>query len=47
MKVKVRCIRDYYDLDLNTIIRASEEDPNYERVITRERADVLIEKELV
>ena len=47
MKVKVRCIRDYFDLELGTIIRANPEDPNYERVITRERADKLLELNLI
>ena len=47
MKVKVRCIRDYFDLELDTIIRANPEDPNYERVITRERADKLLELNLI
>ena len=47
MKVKVRCIRDYFDLELNTIIKANPEDPNYERVITRERADKLLELNLI
>ena len=44
MKVKVRCIRTYYDLELGCIIEPKPEDKNYERVITRERADVIIDK---
>ena len=44
MKVKVRCIKNYYDLELNTLITPDENDGNHERVITRERADEIIEK---
>lgn len=44
MKVKVRCVRDYFDLELNKLIKPNENDDNYERVITRERADEIIDK---
>lgn len=44
MKVKVRCLRNYFDLELNKLITASKEDKNYERIITRERADEIIDK---
>ena len=44
MKVKVRCVKNYYDLELNTLITPSVEDKNYERIITRERADEIIDK---
>lgn len=44
MKVKVRCVRDYFDLELNKLIKPNEKDDNYERVITRERADEIIDK---
>lgn len=44
MKVKVRCVRDYFDLELNKLIKPDENDDNYERVITRERADEIIDK---
>lgn len=44
MKVKVRCVRDYFDLELNKLIQPNEKDANYERVITRERADEIIDK---
>ena len=41
MKVKVRCIKEYYDLELGVVIKPTAEDKNYERVITRDRADTL------
>lgn len=44
MKVKVRCLRNYFDLELNKLIKPDENDVNYERIITRERADEIIEK---
>lgn len=44
MKVKVRCVRDYFDLELNKLIKPDTNDENYERVITRERADEIIDK---
>lgn len=44
MKVRVRCVRDYFDLELNKLIKPNEKDDNYERVITRERADEIIDK---
>lgn len=47
MNVKVRCIRDYYDLELNKLVQAKPEDENYERIISRERADVLEDLDLI
>ena len=47
MKVKVKCIKEYYDLDIKTLIKPVETDPNYERIISKERADVLVDKNLV
>lgn len=47
MKVKVRCIKSYYDLELKTIVTNSPSDKNYERIIKSERAKYLEEKELV
>lgn len=44
MKVKVRCVRDYFDLKLNKLIQPKEDDENYERIITRERAEEIIDK---
>lgn len=44
MKVKVRCVKDYFDLELNELIKPDEKDKNYERIISRERADEIIEK---
>lgn len=44
MKVKVRCLREYFDLELNTKIKPEENDNNYERIISRKRADEIIEK---
>lgn len=44
MKVKVRCVKEYYDIELGCFIKPSVSDPNFERVITRERADYVIDK---
>lgn len=44
MKVKVRCTKKYYDLELKCIIEPTPEDKNYERVISRERADEIVER---
>ena len=47
MKVKVRCIQTYKDKELltdgnATRITPSEEDKNYERIVSEERANVLV-----
>lgn len=53
MKVRVRCKQQYVDMELSKqegktiLITPSKDDPNYERTITRERADVLEELNLV
>ena len=47
MKVKVRCVKEYYDLELKVTITPSSADSNYERIVTRERADVLEDLGLV
>ena len=44
MKVKVRCVKDYFDMVLGCAVRSTPEDPNYERIISRQRADEIIEK---
>lgn len=44
MKVKVRCVRDYYDLEINKLVRPDVNDVNYERIISRERAEEIIDK---
>lgn len=44
MKVKVRCVKKYFDIELNRFIEPDKEDKNYERIITRERANEIIEK---
>ena len=44
MKVKVRCIKEYYDLELKVFIKPIKEDENYERVISKMRADEIIER---
>lgn len=41
--VKVQCIRDYNDLQLNKLV-TTKDDPF---IVTKERAEVLVEKELV
>ena len=47
MKVKVQCVRNYYDMELKTNITTNPEDKNYERIISRERADYLVSLGLV
>lgn len=41
MKAKIRCINDYFDLEINKMITRSPEDENYERIVSRERAEHL------
>ena len=43
MKAKVRCIRKYKDIELDKVISPTHDDPNYERVITMDRAEDLAE----
>ena len=47
MKVKVRCIKEYFDLELGKLIKPTPKDENYERIISRERADVLEDLDLI
>lgn len=42
MKAKVRCIETYNDTELNIKITNNSDDKNYERVVSKERADVLV-----
>lgn len=42
MKVKVRCIETYNDTELNIKITNNSDDKNYERIVSKERADVLV-----
>ena len=44
MKVKVECVFDYYDLELNTLVTPNDDDKNKFRVTTNERAEEIIEK---
>ncbi len=41
MKTEVKCIKKYFDNELKTIVKPNEEDANYIREVSRERADVL------
>lgn len=47
MKAKVRCIKTYFDLELSKQISNDPTDKNYERIISKERADHLEELGLV
>lgn len=42
MKAKVRCIETYNDTELNIKITNNSDDKNYERVVSKERADLLV-----
>lgn len=44
MKVKVECVFEYFDLELGKSITAKETDKNKYRIISKERADEIIEK---
>lgn len=44
MKVKVRCVKNYFDVELQRLIEPKETDDNYERIISRQRADEIIER---
>lgn len=44
MKVKVECVFDYYDVELNTLVTPNDDDKNKFRVTTNERAEEIIEK---
>ena len=44
MKVKVECVFEYYDLELGKSITPNETDKNKYRIISKERAEEIIEK---
>lgn len=44
MKVKVECVSQYTDLELHTDVTPNEDDKNKYRIISKERADEIIEK---
>ena len=44
MKVRVRCVKKYLDVELGIEITPDKSDKNYERTISRERADEIIER---
>lgn len=49
MKVKIRCIQEYQDIELSNekgskvFVTPNANDENYERIVTRERADFLVD----
>lgn len=43
MEAKVRCIETYNDTELNIKITNNSDDKNYERIVSKERADVLVQ----